>query len=151
MLVRIEWEKKVTIKVWFFLEFRVWVDYCCAINWRRSKIRDWIKDVGSSCLALCCAACACDACRTVVSGISRRSSRIAYCGLFSLSLIVSWILREAAAPLMEKIPCKLLFFPITVNEFFSPPFVRKLFWLHLLIDRSLPLWFRYCGTFGYAY
>jgi len=39
-----------------------------------------------------------------VSGISRRSARIAYCGLFALSLIVSWILREVAAPLMEKLP-----------------------------------------------
>ncbi|XP_041994873.1 probable serine incorporator [Salvia splendens] len=58
----------------------------------------------ASCLASCCAACACDACRTVVSGISRRSARIAYCGLFALSLIVSWVLREVAAPLMEKIP-----------------------------------------------
>ncbi|CAI0421026.1 unnamed protein product [Linum tenue] len=58
----------------------------------------------ASCLASCCAACACDACRTVVSGISRRSARIAYCGLFGLSLIVSWILREVAAPMMEKIP-----------------------------------------------
>lgn len=58
----------------------------------------------ASCLASCCAACACDACRTVVSGISRRSARIAYCGLFALSLIVSWILREVAAPLMEKLP-----------------------------------------------
>ncbi|XP_015160299.1 probable serine incorporator isoform X4 [Solanum tuberosum] len=43
-------------------------------------------------------------CRTVVSGISRRSVRIAYYGLFALSLIVSWILRKVAAPLMEKIP-----------------------------------------------
>ncbi|KAM3701811.1 hypothetical protein ACJW31_05G203300 [Castanea mollissima] len=58
----------------------------------------------ASCLASCCAACACDACRTVVSGISRRSARIAYCGLFALSLMVSWILREVAAPLMEKLP-----------------------------------------------
>ncbi|KAL6497161.1 hypothetical protein OROGR_029090 [Orobanche gracilis] len=58
----------------------------------------------ASCLASCCASCACDACRTVVSGISHRSARFAYCGLFALSLIVSWILREVAAPLMEKIP-----------------------------------------------
>lgn len=58
----------------------------------------------ASCLASCCAACACDACRTVVSGISRCSARIAYCGLFALSLIVAWILREVAAPLLEKIP-----------------------------------------------
>eukprot|EP00262_Sarcandra_glabra_P001343 TRINITY_DN113_c0_g1_i2.p1 TRINITY_DN113_c0_g1~~TRINITY_DN113_c0_g1_i2.p1 ORF type:complete len:416 (-),score=35.18 TRINITY_DN113_c0_g1_i2:303-1550(-) len=58
----------------------------------------------ASCLASCCAACACEACRSVVGGISRRSARIAYCGLFALSLIVSWILREVAAPLMESLP-----------------------------------------------
>lgn len=58
----------------------------------------------ATCLASCCAGCACEACRTVVSGIGRRSARIAYCGLFALSLIVSWILREVAAPFMEKIP-----------------------------------------------
>lgn len=39
-----------------------------------------------------------------MGSISRRSARIAYCGLFALSLIVSWILREVAAPLMEKLP-----------------------------------------------
>ena len=39
--------------------------------------------------------------------ISRCSARIAYCGLFALSLSISWILREFAAPLMEKLPCKL--------------------------------------------
>ncbi|KAL0425175.1 UNVERIFIED_CONTAM: Serine incorporator 3 [Sesamum radiatum] len=43
----------------------------------------------ASCLASCCAGCACDACRSVVSGISRRSARIAYCGLFALSLVFS--------------------------------------------------------------
>lgn len=79
-----------------------------------------VKMWAASCLASCCAACACDACRTVVSGISRRSARIAYCGLFALSLFVSWILREVAAPLMEQLPCKfrsvlpLLFYFILV-------------------------------------
>ncbi|KAF9603414.1 hypothetical protein IFM89_036115 [Coptis chinensis] len=58
----------------------------------------------ASCLASCCAACACEACKSVAGSISRRSARIAYCGLFGLSLIVAWILREVAAPLMEIIP-----------------------------------------------
>ncbi|CAM8877392.1 unnamed protein product [Rhodiola kirilowii] len=58
----------------------------------------------ASCLASCCASCACSACTSVVSSISRRSARIAYCGLFALSLVVSWILREVAAPLLQKIP-----------------------------------------------
>ncbi|KAH7666951.1 Serine incorporator/TMS membrane protein [Dioscorea alata] len=58
----------------------------------------------ASCLASCCAACTCGLCTSVASGISRRSARLAYCGLFALSLIVSWILREFAAPLLEKLP-----------------------------------------------
>ncbi|XP_047341785.1 probable serine incorporator [Impatiens glandulifera] len=58
----------------------------------------------ASCLASCCAACACNACQSVVSGISRRSARLAYCGIFALSLIVAGILKEVAAPLMESIP-----------------------------------------------
>jgi len=60
----------------------------------------------ASCLASCCASCACAACTGVVGSISRRSARIAYCGLFALSLIVSWILRDFAGPLLAKIPCK---------------------------------------------
>ncbi|XP_072989889.1 uncharacterized protein [Typha latifolia] len=58
----------------------------------------------ATCLASCCATCACNACQSAVSGIGRRSARIAYCGLFALSLAVSWLLREVAAPLMEKLP-----------------------------------------------
>lgn len=59
-----------------------------------------------SCLASCCAALTCGLCSSVASGITKRSARLAYCGLFGLSLIVSWILREVAAPLLEKIPCE---------------------------------------------
>ncbi|XXG80761.1 hypothetical protein AAC387_Pa09g1550 [Persea americana] len=58
----------------------------------------------ASCLSSCCATCTCGLCTSAASGISRRSARIAYCGLFGLSLIISWILREVAAPLLEKIP-----------------------------------------------
>ncbi|XP_026384041.1 5'-nucleotidase domain-containing protein DDB_G0275467-like [Papaver somniferum] len=58
----------------------------------------------ASCLASCCAASACEACRTVISSISGRFARIAYCGLFAFSLTISWILREVAVPLVEKIP-----------------------------------------------
>lgn len=64
----------------------------------------------AGCLASCCASCACEACKGVASGISRRSARLAYCGLFAISLIVSWLLRDFAGPLLAKIPCKL--FPI---------------------------------------
>ncbi|KAH7850561.1 hypothetical protein Vadar_007272 [Vaccinium darrowii] len=58
-----------------------------------------------SCCVGCCASLTCGLCSTVASGISQRSARFAYCGIFGISLIVSWILREFAAPLLEKIPC----------------------------------------------
>ncbi|KAF5736816.1 serine incorporator [Tripterygium wilfordii] len=55
-----------------------------------------------SCCVSCCASLTCGLCSSVASGISKRSARIGYCGLFGVSLIVSWILREFAAPLLEK-------------------------------------------------
>ncbi|KAJ4952519.1 hypothetical protein NE237_029351 [Protea cynaroides] len=79
----------------------------------------------ASCLGSCAAACACEACRSVVSGISRRSSRIAYCGLFAFSLIVSYILRELAAPLMEKIPWINYFHQTPDREWFETDAVLR--------------------------
>lgn len=55
-----------------------------------------------SCLASCCASLTCGLCTSVASGITQRSARIAYCALFGVSLIVSWILREVAAPLLKQ-------------------------------------------------
>ncbi|XP_047336182.1 serine incorporator 3-like isoform X1 [Impatiens glandulifera] len=57
-----------------------------------------------SCLMPCCVSLTCGLCTSVASSISRRSARIAYCGLFGISLIVSWVLREYAAPILEKLP-----------------------------------------------
>ncbi|GAB2295176.1 hypothetical protein Dimus_029350 [Dionaea muscipula] len=57
-----------------------------------------------SCLASCCVSLTCGCCTSVASGISKRSARLAYCGLFGASLIFTWILREIAAPLLEKLP-----------------------------------------------
>lgn len=49
-------------------------------------------------------ACSCCGLCTAAAGkISQRSARIAYCGIFALSLIIAWICRECAAPLMRKI------------------------------------------------
>ncbi|KAI3926849.1 hypothetical protein MKX01_032764, partial [Papaver californicum] len=47
-----------------------------------------------SCLLFCCASLSCGLCTSVSSGISGRSARLGYCGLFGLSLITSWILSE---------------------------------------------------------
>ncbi|XP_057466982.1 uncharacterized protein LOC130756474 [Actinidia eriantha] len=57
-----------------------------------------------SCCAACCASLTCGLCTSLASGISKRSARVAYCGIFGISLIVSWILREVASPLLKKLP-----------------------------------------------
>ncbi|XP_015958674.1 uncharacterized protein LOC107482665 [Arachis duranensis] len=57
-----------------------------------------------SCCVSCCASLTCGLCSSVASGISQKSARIGYCGLFGASLILSWILREVGAPLLEKLP-----------------------------------------------
>ncbi|KAK2447763.1 hypothetical protein P8452_12018 [Trifolium repens] len=57
-----------------------------------------------SCCLSCCASLTCGLCSSIASGISQKSARIGYCFLFGASLIVSWILREVGAPLLEKIP-----------------------------------------------
>ncbi|XP_031395247.1 serine incorporator 3 [Punica granatum] len=56
-----------------------------------------------SCLASCLFASTCGLCTSVASEVSRRSARLAYCGLFGLSLVVAWVLREVAAPLLKHI------------------------------------------------
>nr|GME16592.1 probable serine incorporator [Ipomoea batatas] len=55
-----------------------------------------------SCLASCFASLTCGLCTSVASGISSRSARLGYCLIFGFSLVVSWVLREVAAPLLEK-------------------------------------------------
>ncbi|KAJ8558016.1 hypothetical protein K7X08_004782 [Anisodus acutangulus] len=54
-----------------------------------------------SCLASCCASLTCGLCTSVASGVTRSSARLAYCGLFGVSLIVSWVLRQVASPLLK--------------------------------------------------
>ena len=36
----------------------------------------------------------------------KSSARLAYCLLFTFSLILAWVLRDFAKPLLEKIPCE---------------------------------------------
>jgi hypothetical protein len=59
-----------------------------------------------ACAASCAATCACAACRGVASGISRRSARLAYCGIFLLAMLLAWLLRDFAEPLLDHIPCE---------------------------------------------
>lgn len=60
--------------------------------------------VGSA-LASCAATCACNACTFTSREVMRRSARLAYCFLFTLAMILAWVLRDFAKPLMEKLPC----------------------------------------------
>ncbi|KAM0821711.1 hypothetical protein ACQ4PT_072009 [Festuca glaucescens] len=62
----------------------------------------------ASCLASACAGCACNLCTSAAASITRRSARLAYCGLFAASLILSFLLRQFAAPLLQQIPCMYL-------------------------------------------
>lgn len=55
-------------------------------------------------VASCFASLACSGFRFVGSSIASSSARAAYCSFFALALIVSWILRYQAKPLIEKIP-----------------------------------------------
>ncbi|KAH0466057.1 hypothetical protein IEQ34_006160 [Dendrobium chrysotoxum] len=80
----------------------------------------------ASCLASCCASCTCGLCTSAAAGISRRSARLAYCGLFALSLVLSWILREVAAPLLEQIPWINTFTHTPPKEWFQTNAVLRL-------------------------
>jgi hypothetical protein len=79
----------------------------------------------ASCAASCCASCACEGCKALANGISRRSARIAYCGLFTMSLIVAWLLRDFAQPLLEKIPWINTFVDTPGKEWFQTQAVLR--------------------------
>ncbi|KAJ1294784.1 hypothetical protein BS78_01G173300 [Paspalum vaginatum] len=58
----------------------------------------------ASCLASACAGCTCNLCASAASAVSRRSARLAYCGLFAASLVLAFLLRQFGAPLLQQIP-----------------------------------------------
>lgn len=62
-----------------------------------------ISSAGSM-IASCAAVCACQACTCVSKEVLRRSARLAYCILFFLAMVLSWVLRDFAKPIIEKLP-----------------------------------------------
>ena len=68
----------------------------------------FILGTAGSWLASCAAVCACQACQCVTKEMLRKSARLAYCALFTLAMVLAWILRDFAKPLIEKIPCEAL-------------------------------------------
>ena len=69
----------------------------------------FILTSAGSCLASVAAMCACQACQGVTREVLRKSARLAYCALFTTAMVLAWVLRDFAKPLIEKIPCKLDF------------------------------------------
>ena len=63
-----------------------------------------VGSCAASALASCAAVCACEACKCVGGSVARASARAVYVLFFTLSVAVAWIMRDYAAPLMEKIP-----------------------------------------------
>ena len=58
------------------------------------------------CLASTAAACACSCCTRATSEALKQSARLGTCVLFTFSMILAWILRDFAKPLLQKIPCE---------------------------------------------
>jgi len=75
--------------------------------------------VGSAC-ASACATCACQAGQCTAQSIVKASARVTYSFLFLFSVIIAWIMRDFAKPLMEKIPWIVRKY--TVNEEYAKPF-----------------------------
>ncbi|KAF7017112.1 hypothetical protein CFC21_030601 [Triticum aestivum] len=80
----------------------------------------------ASCLASACAGCACNLCSSAAASVTRRSARLAYCGLFAASLILSFLLRQFAAPLLQHIPWINTFDDTPPEEWFQMNAVLRL-------------------------
>ena len=59
-----------------------------------------------TCAASAASACACCTLSAISREMTRRSARLAYSFLFFLAIVLSWIMRDFARPLIEKIPCE---------------------------------------------
>ena len=84
----------------------------------------FILGTAGSWLASCAAMCACQACQCVTKEMLRKSARLAYCALFTLAMVLAWILRDFAKPLIEKIPCEALLL--------QPCYLMQAYMLHML-------------------
>lgn len=60
----------------------------------------------ATCLASTVASCACGCCTLATKEALSRSARLAWVVLFTFSMILAWILRDVARPLLVKLPCE---------------------------------------------
>jgi hypothetical protein len=66
----------------------------------------FIGQYAASCIASSLAYCACQACQWGSREALTHSARVAWSALFFMAMVVAWIMRDFAKPLLEKIPCK---------------------------------------------
>lgn len=66
----------------------------------------WAFTAPASWLASCAAALACNCAMCSTREALKSSARVAYVVLFTFSLLLSWLLRDFAKPLLQKIPCE---------------------------------------------
>jgi hypothetical protein len=59
-----------------------------------------------SCVAQAAAYCACRAATGLSREMMARSARLAFSFLFFCGLVMAWVMRDFARPLIEKIPCE---------------------------------------------
>lgn len=59
-----------------------------------------------SCAAQVATYAACTACQCAGREVLRHSARLAWSVLFFLAMVLAWVLRDFATPLLEKIPCE---------------------------------------------
>ena len=52
--------------------------------------------------------CACQACQCASREVLTQSARVAWSVLFFLAMVVAWILRDFAKPMLENIPCRCM-------------------------------------------
>lgn len=65
-----------------------------------------IPAAATSCAASLAASCACWSAGALGKSIASRSARLAFVGFFSFSLVLAWVLRLGAEPLVKHLPCE---------------------------------------------
>ncbi len=60
----------------------------------------------TSCASSLGAYLACHACTCLSREVLTQSARVAWSALFFVAMVVAWVLRDFAKPLLEKIPCE---------------------------------------------
>lgn len=60
----------------------------------------------TTCLASTVASCACGCCTLATKEALSRSARLAWVVLFTISMVLAWVLRDVARPLLMKLPCE---------------------------------------------